>query len=141
MKHKHSELIKRWADDDSLIVLAKNKHHPDWNELGNSVQEAPCWNHDSEYFLVCEKHVEVALRFLNGGVVMINAGGNWYATDEPSFDSQCKYKIKPKLEKVTVWVGVAIGGGSIMALDSNPINNPFKDNYTWTEVEVMKEVK
>jgi hypothetical protein len=138
MKHVHSELIKRWADNPRLIVLAQACTEGAW--IVSTRQNTPTWLAQNNYFLVCERHVDVALHWLNGGELLLNAGGRWYTTSEPEFDSQCTYKIKPKLEKVKIWVGVTIGGGSIMAFDSNPENNPFMGKYTWTEVEVDKEI-
>jgi hypothetical protein len=41
--HKHSELIKKWADDDSIVIQSKM---PDGAWVDSSY---PCWNKTTEY--------------------------------------------------------------------------------------------
>ena len=133
MKHKHSELIKQWADDISLVVLS-NGGNGDFVK----VLVAPRWNTSSNYFLVCEKHVEVALHWLNGGEVDVWSVVGWGGILEPHFDPACKYRIKPKLEKVKVWVGVHKERDLVV---SGKSGLKYTDSlYTWTEVEVDKVV-
>jgi hypothetical protein len=41
--HKHAELIKKWADDDSLVIQFKNSMS-NW-----IIAEHPLWDKDSQY--------------------------------------------------------------------------------------------
>jgi hypothetical protein len=67
MKHIHRDKIVAWADDTNQIILYKKE--PDNLWLKSYDQDLPSWHHQVEYFLVPEKHVEVALHWLNGGKI------------------------------------------------------------------------
>ena len=145
MEHKHSELIKRWADDTSLVILYKNQYGTTWKE--SQEQKNPHWFGGVEYFLVCEKHAEVALHWLNGGDVQSRLGCVSWATgenintlgiSESFFPEEFEMRIKPKFEKVKVWVGV--GDNSLLAMNHPEITEGFL-NMTWTEVEVNKLIQ
>ena len=143
MKHKHSELINKWRLDTSLVVLYKSTHYRDWRK--SSFQISPTWELDSEYFLVCEKHVEVALHWLNGGEVEICADGSvWKTLNKQTsgynaeFYKPWEYRIKPKLEKVKVWIG--IHEGDVIASTSSVAMRCDTGIYTWSEHLADKEV-
>ena len=98
MKHKHNKLIKQWADNTSLIRLHRPVHQEDpWRK--HTEQTFPRWFDDIEYFLVPEKHVEVALHWLNGGEVEMYADdGIWLSYErgeKPDFIPKFEYRIKP----------------------------------------------
>ncbi len=141
MKHKHSELIKRWVDDTSLVILYKDLVYESWRE--SYEQNTPKWSVVAEYFLVPEKHIEVALHWLNGGEVQeMSYTGEW-STQEcgvPSFMSHLEYRIKPKTEKIKVWVGVCKNDAFPAPLYMIADYTPMDERYTWTQVEVDKEV-
>ena len=143
MEHKHAALIKRWADDTSLVVLYKNVTLK-WLEA--TEQESPHWFSGVEYFLVCDKNVEVALHWLSGGDVEINRLGQWKVVACPGFDITNKFRIKPKLEKVKVWIGVKnpkadVMYSNIVTSGTKPIGNEYFDNFIWTEVEANKLIQ
>jgi hypothetical protein len=142
MKHKHAELIKQWVDNTCLVVLTITRDSKDWYKSSDQVN--PLWTKDAEYFLVPEKHVEVALHFLNGGEVeLMDSSGKWVDTIEPDFIEVYEYRIKPQLETVKVWVGMrrpkASGPAKIVIRDAMPCNTEYINTYTWTEVEVLSE--
>ena len=141
MKHKHSELIKRWADDTSLVRLVKLDSGEGflWSESLHQGADM-LWLGDVEYFLVCEKHVEVALHWLNGGEVDVWSVVGWGGISEPHFDLTCKYRVKPKIEKVKVWVGIHKEDGGSIIMTNDYDNYFYGELYTWTQVEVDKEV-
>ena len=104
MKHEHSELIKRWAGDASLSLLVV-----DCNDMWvkSNYQDSPKSIKTEECFLVCGKHEDAALHWLNGGEIECNSTGNWEIATwgEPNFSPHTGYRIKPKLEKVEVYKG------------------------------------
>jgi hypothetical protein len=143
MKHKHSEIATRWLNDTSLVILIKHIDGQLWRKAHN--QECQGWSPRNKYFLSLEKHVPEALHWLNGGDVEIIWDGVW--RDLRRGGGFCHFenagvgfRVKPEHEKVKVWVGITKGGDSIMAFDSDPANNQFMGNYTWTQVEVSKEI-
>lgn len=133
MKHKHSEPINRWTDDTSLVVLYKSTHYRDWRK--SSFQISPTWERDSEYFLVCEKHVEVALHWLNGAEVQLLQSCGSYHTyikgRTPNFNKEYEYRIKPKLEKR--WI--TYNSKTREAYNSGPRMIPAK-GFQMIEIEV-----
>ena len=147
MEHKHAALIKRWADDTSLLALYKDRHE-NWCNDGQPNQ--PRWFSSHEYFLVCEKHVEVALHWLNGGELEFKySPKKWLDVselDHLDFQEVQEYRIKPKLEKVKVWIGVKnpkadVMYSNIVTSGTKPIGNEYFDNFTWTEVEANKLIQ
>jgi hypothetical protein len=147
--HKHSELIKRWADDTSLVILVQTGEEGGWVVSGKQLQ--PNWFEQDKYFLVCREHVDVCLHWLNGGEVERFYDGHkqeWsLVTLEQLFYSDVDYRKKPKLEKVKVWVGIAKTTSehnwvtSVNDATFKHLSESYTARYTWTEVEVMKEVK
>jgi hypothetical protein len=145
MKHIHSELIKRWADDTSLVRLTK--FSGDWN-VCKEHSRIPWWE-DYQYFLVCEKHVDVALHWLNGGKIeyrnctTLPWGQVGCYLQGHTIDAHREYRIKPKLEKVKIWVGVikyGFSGATYVPMDTMPTNDFYLTNYTWSQTEVDKEI-
>ena len=145
MEHKHATLIKQWADDTSLVVLGKDTGS--WVKL----LVDPKWFIHKQYFIVCSKHVEVALHWLNGGDVERLFAGHelgWckLQIEGAEFYESCEYRIKPKFEKVKVWIGVKnpeadVMYSNIVTSGTKPIGNEYFDNFTWTEVEANKLIK
>ncbi len=101
MKHKHSELIKRWADNTSLVVLIESGNG-EW--IVDAHQKHPNWLVLSEYFLACKKHVDVALHWLNCGEVEVcrNRIEGWRLAIKPTFREDAAYRIKKK-ELIIPW--------------------------------------
>ena len=100
--HVHADLIKRWVDDTSLIILFNRNEG--WFKSHNQV--LPKWLDYNKYFLVCEKHVEVALHWLNNGEIETSDGDDWFTVKpvethpcaEVLFNEQHEYRIKPSTE-------------------------------------------
>ena len=139
MEHKHAALIDKWRLDTSLIRLVKSTGQK-WIK-GNIQGEYLPWYGDSEYFLVCEKHVEVALHCLNGGDLESRPKECecWYNAKNikhAEFLESWEYRIKPKFAKVKVWIGVNNKTGYFTASTDN-----LSDAYTWTEVEANKLIQ
>ena len=103
VKHVHNKLIKQWADDTSLCVLKFTRDT--WYQVHSSNCPSLSWYAASKYFLVCEKHVEVALAWLNGDKIECRpiqqeGNANWnevlpYAQGF-SMDIYMEYRIKPE---------------------------------------------
>lgn len=146
MKHVHAELIKRWADDTSLVILSK-LDDLDWARACNQV--VPPWCYDVEYFLVCKRHVDIALHWLNGGSTeYLDCNGDWrdlkdFSGDNPTvFSPIHNYRAKAKTEKVKVWVGALKQDGvrSFIVWPEDPKGVCWVGDYTWSIVEVEKEI-
>ena len=87
--HAHAELIHKWAEDTSQVVLFNVSDH--WEAL---LTAAPSWNPKNKYFLVCEEHVDMALHWLNGGQVEIMhpQEGTFMRTNNPQFVAGYVYR-------------------------------------------------
>ena len=144
MKHAHEETIVRWARDTSLVVLCSNVPNH-WR-----INHMPNWQADS-YFLVCEKHVHVALAWLSGSELQVNSGDTgWVGLSlqegYPLFYVYLDYRIKPKTQKVVRYVGtLKFGEGPVVSAGCVSKHLPEKGDvregcYTWTKVEVDEEV-
>jgi hypothetical protein len=100
MKHKYSMWIKLWAKVTRSVVL--QKYEGQWQVAAPQITP-PC----RECFLVHEKHVGVALHWLNGGDIQLQySGRSWCTlneTDEPDFLEEDNYRIKPKPK---LWPGL-----------------------------------
>jgi hypothetical protein len=144
MKHKHAEIATRWLNDTSLVILSRlscSKWKVDFT------QNTPEWYANTEYFLVPECHIEVALAWLNGEEIErlcdseFNAEDDYWNDYTPSikharFEEYYVYRIKPKTKQVKVWVGMPDNSlCPIVTLLKAP-NESFKGAYTWTEVIV-----
>ncbi len=127
----------------SLVILFKEAN----GYWMTSRSKNPTWNVETEYFLVPEKHLEVALYWLNGGTVQLKqaSANSWWTYvreegDEPAFLEEYEYRIKPKTEKVKVWVVLRKDEAFPAPLYSVVDYTTMCEGYTWTQVEVDKEV-
>lgn len=64
---KHAEMIKRWADDDSLIYFTRSRKHQIW-----MTEVMPVWSDNFEHFLCLPQHKDACLHWLNGGDCLIS---------------------------------------------------------------------
>lgn len=141
MKHKHADVATKWLNDTSLVILYKDGK---WEKLFN--QDYPMWMGDLKYFLVCEKHVEVALYWLNGGDIQLKSScQKWLGTSADRgnfpiyFDPDIEYRIKPKTEILFVWLGFA-PNTSIITLQDESHKALYPEITTWTQVEMEREI-
>jgi hypothetical protein len=138
MKHKHAELITRWVNDTSLVILAKLEGN-NWKvDLTHNMLE---WCEDTDYFLVPNCHVEVALAWLNGETLQCLYQGTWCDTAPLRdkvyiFIPENEYRIKPKTKQVKVWVGMSLCGMCPPLTVLKIPHENWTEGYTWTEVMV-----
>jgi hypothetical protein len=87
--HVHAELIKKFVDDTSQVVFVKSKAFNKWVS-----ESMPLWNPGCEYFVVCAKHADAALHWLNGGKIeyLSKINGLWQEHGKPSFLENYKYR-------------------------------------------------
>ena len=113
--HVHAKLIKKWADDTSQIVFVKSK------KLGSWFAMDPLWNADFEHFVVCAKHADIALHWLNGGKVEFygHTTGNWRIIDHPTFDRGLEYR-KARTEEQKDKIKML---RSLISINQKAINN------------------
>jgi hypothetical protein len=88
--HVHCELIRKWSGDVSKVVLYND--HGTW-----VVTETPVWHVDRKYFVVCEKHADAALHWLNGGRVecretVAPSRAPWRRCNKPNFYDDYEYR-------------------------------------------------
>ena len=106
MEHKHAALIKRWADDTSLVILVNIESAIPYEGIDkwgvSSSRFPPRWYENLEYFLVCKKHKEVALHWLNGGDIEFKIWLDVSELDNIDFQEVQEYRIKPKFETIKV---------------------------------------
>lgn len=157
MKHKHSELIKAWADDINLIILSKCQWEgAEWVLDGN--QRGSVWYESQERFLTYKKHVDVCLAWLNGAEVeykeeykrwldIEDYDPQYPWTEHDMFMSkEYNFRVKPaaKFKSIKVWVGVCNRSGSVTTVKEDPLLNrekyPTAFSFTWTECLVDKGV-
>ena len=109
---KHAEMIKAWADNDSLICFYISGRSQ-WQ-----VSQIPHWKKESEYFLCLPQHKEACLHWLNGGLVLVDNDdyhknnhtmeANRYGNGVFMIQS-VSIKIKPRKEKRIIGINVSTG--------------------------------
>lgn len=87
--HKHSEVIKCWADGAEIQYQDGNG---DWYDLG--IQN-PSWSGNS--YRVKHKHQALMDAHAQGAKIQyLNAFGRWVESDQPFWDYDTDYRIKPE---------------------------------------------
>jgi hypothetical protein len=114
-KRKHSKMIKAWADNDELVVLAR-RDDPEWWLAYN-----PEWHDDCEYFMCLPKHKEECLRWLNYGDIQCKDemgvfidtcfGESEWTTSSVWMDNDNIFRIRPKkaIRYVVIHKGKLVG--------------------------------
>lgn len=96
--HVHSELIKLWADGESIEF---KDSYGNWR----TVSGAPTWESCVEY-RVKPKQVHVHSRLIkawaDGAEIQRSDGGQWFGVGTPSWKSNTAYRIKPEEENNSV---------------------------------------
>jgi hypothetical protein len=79
----------RWSRDPSLVLLTKLG----LGQWRKSVNQSSITNFDDcIYFLVCKRHVNVALHWLNGGRIEYMVGGTWVECNPSEFPEYIEYR-------------------------------------------------
>ena len=109
MKHAHADLIKRLADDTSLVKLVKGLDSLWSRSLNTAKNEIFVFALNQQYILVPAKHVEVALAHLNKTHPiqrrLSSIMGKWQdipISEMPMFAEQCQYRIKPERKYILI---------------------------------------
>lgn len=147
MKRKHSEMIKAWAGDDSLVCFVKTSHG--WREIRYTD-----WDEKYEFFICLHQHNEhgQCLAWLNGKALVVDNGkGNGEAgytlnvIDNPNawtdfLRYEYKFRIKPEKEKR--WIGVILNGGLTTKVykTRDEVVNSFCSNVDYQVIEIEVEV-
>jgi hypothetical protein len=134
--HAHCEVATQWLHDTSLVILTTVDGKLWFKCL---IQRSPSWQENNKYFLVCEKHVDVALDWLNGcGEIEASYHRTGRVTPFSSaFHSDHNYRIKgPKKVVKEMWVGVSKDTSRYniirTATQRNCLSTYLLDQYTWT---------
>ena len=105
--HKHRDMMKAYADDESLCVFIKLTPHEKWK-----VVDEPAFLFQCEYFICLPKHKDAVLNLLNGGESEVKSPHcDWTNTSKTSppipqwreelwyMCDKCESRIKPKKVK------------------------------------------
>ena len=138
MKHKHADLIKAYADDDSIRFVPTNGNMPYTLEaMLTGIRLSPEW--DWQIYQPPVKWRKEMDAFARGEIVQFKTQGvGWrdLKVQSPTWEC-CAYRIKPKTE--TRWLWASKDGKYINTFYANLPSSLFTIKLLWSAAEFELE--